>query len=257
MQKYSFFALTMLLAGCGGGGGGGDNPTPNQVKDSSDFPAEQIRVNVSFNALGDGTAKVNAYVHTSTGESFIPLGAGDSVLLTANDETQSLKLTKDEIIEGSGSFGGEYYSLVSRDNYPEYTLTFVREQGSYSNAFTFSQNDIPTPFVLQETLSNEVIDLRWSPEADHSYTLLGPTFFCYSGNTVEVKGGHPSEGDLNGVYNKSLSEIFNLNQSQLVAGKSGCYIEAEVLGFKVNLNNASENILVDVSQRRNIRFDLN
>ncbi|USH04752.1 hypothetical protein K6Q96_23875 [Grimontia kaedaensis] len=256
MKKYSFLVFTMLLAGCGGGGGGGDNPTPNQVKDSSDFPAEQIRVNVSFDVLGDGTANVKAYVHTSTGEYYILLGAGDSVLLTANGETQSLKLTKDEIIEGSGSFGGEYYSLVSGDNYPEYTLTFVREQGSYSSAFTFSQNDIPTPFVLQGTLSNEVIDLSWSPEADHSYTLLGPTFFCYSGNTAEVKGGHPSEGDLNGNYNKSLTEIFDQNQSQLVAGKSGCYIEAEVLGSKINFNNAAENVLVDVSQRRNVRFNL-
>ncbi|NGN98839.1 hypothetical protein G5S52_14655 [Grimontia sp. S25] len=256
MQKYSFFALTMLLAGCGGGGGGGDNP-PQQANDSARYQTNQLKVDVNFEVYEDGKAEVTAYARETVNKDYIPLGAGDSISLSANGRTQNLVATKEESIEGSGISGGEYYELVTEGSYPEYTVTFSRANPSFSDAASINQSDIPTPFTLQGSFSNEVIDLTWSEEADHYYVVLGPIFVCDSGATVRVISAPPQLEDFNGSYSKSLQEIFGQNQSELTQGDSGCLIEVSVAAYRSGASNSSEVVNIYVSQDRFASFDVN
>lgn len=263
MKKVLTLLPVVLLTACGGGGGGsssGNESTGNNddSRNSGNVTFEPVKVGFSLSQTSSTAAEVKGYAEDSN-SNFVLLGKTDQLVITADGTKKTLALTKHEIVEGSGSYGGEYYKADVSALASEYVVSWQCD-GIEKGSITV--NELPLPFEPLVSFAGEVIDISWAPEAEHSYRYIYEGVYCQSASEVSVKVGSPDialgEDNLDsGHYSKSLSSIFGQTQAELTQGYDSCYFEMEIVGTKNSHETlTSGDITLNVDQTRTIRINL-
>ena len=254
MKLYLASALA-LLAGCGGGDGSSSssaNSEDSATRYSSDYAASDLQVFFNLSATSSSEAEVTGYV-LGNDDLYVTLSDNDELVVTVDNLPQPLLLSKDEVVEGSGSYGGEYYAATISALATEYKVSFVRGGVEISQ---LTSNELPLPFDPIVSFTNEVVDLSFSPEAGHTYSYLGERLSCSNGLETNVRIVAPDintcEHQLNsGSYNKTLIEIFGQTQAQLTQGFDSCIFEMDIIASKDSLlSQTNGQLTLDVAQKR-------
>lgn len=260
MKLYYASALA-LLVGCGGGSGGSSSSSANSedsaTRYSSDYAASDLQVFFDLSATSSSEAEVKGYV-LGNDDLYVTLADGDELVVTVDNVSQPLILSKDEVVEGS-SYGGEYYAAMTSAFATEYKVSFVRDGVEISQ---LTASEFPLPFDPIVSFTNEVVDVSFAPEADHTYSYLVETLTCKNSIETNIRTVSPdiNAGDhlLNsGSYNKSLSEVFGQTQAQLTQGFDSCVFEMDIIASKDSLPSQTNGQLTfDVVQKRKIKIEL-
>lgn len=111
-KKLYCVLMLMLLVGCGGGSGGSSSSSANSedsvTRYSSDYAASDLQVFFDLSATSSSEAEVKGYV-LANDDLYVTLADSDELVVTVDNVSQPLILSKDEVVEGSSSYGGEYY----------------------------------------------------------------------------------------------------------------------------------------------------
>ena len=258
-KKLYYASVLALLVGCGGGSGGSSSsPTSSEdARYSSDYVVSDLQVFFTLSAISSSEAEVKGYV-LGNDDLYVTLADGDELVVTVDNVSQPLILSKDEVVEGS-SYGGEYYAAMTSAFATEYKVSFVRDGVEISQ---LTASEFPLPFDPIVSFTNEVVDVSFAPEADHTYSYLVETLTCKNSIETNIRTVSPdiNAGDhlLNsGSYNKSLSEVFGQTQAQLTQGFDSCVFEMDIIASKDSLPSQTNGQLTfDVVQKRKIKIEL-
>jgi hypothetical protein len=262
LMKLYYASVLVLLVGCGGGSGGSSSSSANSedsaTRYSSDYAASDLQVFFDLSATSSSEAEVKGYV-LGNDDLYVTLADGDELVVTVDNVSQPLLLSKDEVVEGSSSYGGEYYAAMTSAFATEYKVSFVRDGVEISQ---LTASEFPLPFDPIVSFTNEVVDVSFSPEAGHTYSYLGEKLGCLNSVETNIRGGSPDinagEHLLNsGSYKKSLSEVFGQTQAQLTQGLDSCVFEMDIIASKDSLPSQTNGQLTfDVVQKRKIIIEL-
>ncbi|MFC5079523.1 hypothetical protein VTH8203_01510 [Vibrio thalassae] len=260
-ELYCVLMLT-LLVGCGGGSSGSSSSSANSedsvTRYSSDYAVSDLQAFFNLSATSSSEAEVTGYV-LGNDDLYVTLADGDELVVTVDNVPQPLLLSKDEVVEGSGSYGGEYYAATTSALATEYKVSFVRGGVEISQ---LTANELPLPFDPIVSLTNEVVDVSFSPEAGYTYSYSGEQLSCSNGVETNVRIVAPDinngEHLLNsGSYNKTLNEIFGQTQAQLTQGFDSCIFEMDIIASKDSLPpQTNGQLTLDVAQKRKIKIEL-
>ena len=98
-KLYCVLMLT-LLVGCGGGSGGSSSSSANSedsaTHDSSDYAASDLQLSFTISATSSSDVEVTGYIHGKD-DLYITLADGDELVVTVDNISQPLLLSKDEV----------------------------------------------------------------------------------------------------------------------------------------------------------------
>lgn len=260
-MKLYYVLASLLLAGCGGGDSGSSstsNTDLNVTRYSSDYAASDLQALFTLSATSSSDAEVTGYILDDS-DLFVTLSGSDELMVTVDNIPQHLKLTKQEVVEGSGSYGREYYELMTSALATEYRVSFVRDGVDITQ---LTATEFPIPFDPVVSFSNEIIDVSFSPETGHTYSYPAVMLACLNSTEINIR---TASSDINsgeyllnsGSYNKSLSEIFGQTQAQLTQGFDTCTFEMDIIATKDSIPTQSNGqITLYVQQKRTVRVDL-
>ncbi|KOO16633.1 hypothetical protein AKJ18_00745 [Vibrio xuii] len=261
-MKHYFILIVALLTGCSGGDGGSSSTTStldsNVTRYSSDYAVSDLQALFTLSATSSSDAEVTGYILDNS-DLFVTLSGNDELVVTVDNIPQHLKLTKQEVVEGSGSYGGEYYELMTSALATEYRVSFVRDGVDITQ---LTATEFPIPFDPVVSFSNETVDVSFSPETDHTYSYTAAMLACLNSAEINIRTMSPDiisdEHLLNsGSYNKSLSEIFGQTQAELTLGYDTCTFEMDIVATKDSIPTQSNGqITLDVQQKRTVKIDL-
>ena len=262
LEKLYYVSVLALLVGCGGGSGGGSSSSANSedsvTRYSSDYAASDLQVFFNLLATSSSEAEVTGYV-LGNDDLYVTLADGDELVITVDNIYQPLLLSKDEVVEGSGSYGGEYYDATTSALATEYKVSFGRDGIEISQ---LTASEFPLPFDPIVSFTNEVVDVSFSAEVGQTYSYSGEKLICLNGVETNVRIVSPDintgEHLLNsGSYNKSLSEVFGQTQAQLTQGFDSCVFEMDIIASKDSLpSQTNGQLTLDVVQKRKIKIEL-
>lgn len=261
MNKVLTLLPVVVLTACGGGSSSSGNDTTGNngaPRQSSSYPTEQLKVFFTLSGTSTKAAEVRGYIEDGNSH-YVLLDGTDQLIINAGGEIKSLVTSEGAITEGSGLDNGLDYRAEVSALASEYVVTWQRDSIEIGS---ITVNELPFPFEPLVSFAGEVIDISWTPEADHSYHYIAEALHCKQGSETAMEVVSPDiisgEEKLNsGIYLKSLNDIFGKTQAELIEGYESCYFEMEIVGIDNNHHVlTSGNITLSIEQSRTVRVNL-